>query len=71
MKKSILEVVQQSLLELFEMGLVDTQTLHDINETSPKEQDDNSLPSEFINDLLLSKEQDRSLATPFTFEGKN
>lgn len=30
--------------------------------------DNPDLPIEFIRDLLISKEQDRSLAEPFTFE---
>ena len=29
------------------------------------------MPVEFIYDILLSKNQDRSLAEPFVFEGKN
>jgi hypothetical protein len=30
--------------------------------------DNPDLPTEFIKDLLISKRQDRSLATPFVFE---
>lgn len=33
--------------------------------------DNPDLPIEFIRDLLISREQDRSLAEPFTPEGKN
>lgn len=32
--------------------------------------DNPDLPIEFIQDILISKHQDRSLAEPFTFEGK-
>ena len=33
--------------------------------------DNPDLPVEFIKELLISKNQDRSLAEPFTFEGKD
>jgi len=33
--------------------------------------DNPDLPVEFIKDILISKNQDRSLAEPFIFEGKH